>query len=92
MTSAISFSRQNDAGSRVSNTQYWEFVLVLVSESKGLYFLDPNLVPRVLSNFFLLSELWERGTSYLVGLVKEVDGPFFETCDQTKWISQHIQS
>ena len=92
MTSAITFSLQNDAGSRVSNTQYWEFVLILDSESKALYLLEPNLVPRVLSNFSLLSELWERGTSYLVGLVKEVDGPFFETCDQGKWISQNIQS
>ena len=89
------FSRQNDAGSRVSDTQYWEnlvLVVALVSESKALYFLEPNLVPRVLSNLSLLSELWERGTSYLVGLVKEVDGPFFETCDQTKWIPQNIQS
>ena len=34
MTTAITFSRQNDAGSRVSNTQYCEnlvFVIVLVS-------------------------------------------------------------
>ena len=31
MTAAITFSRQNDVGSRVSNTQYWEnFVLVVV--------------------------------------------------------------
>ena len=44
MTTAITFSRRNDAGSRVSNTQYWEnlnkisyFVVVLVSESKPLY-------------------------------------------------------
>ena len=38
---AITFSRQNDSGSRVSNTQYWEnlvLVVVLVSESKALYF------------------------------------------------------
>ena len=37
---AITFSRQNDAGSRESNTQYREnFVLVvlLVLESKALY-------------------------------------------------------
>ena len=40
MTTAIMFSHQNDAGSRVSNTQYWEnlvLVVVLVSESKALY-------------------------------------------------------
>ena len=39
MTTAITFARQNDAGSRVSNTQYWEnlvLVVVLVSESKAL--------------------------------------------------------
>ena len=39
MTTAITFSRQNEAGSRVSNTQYWEnlvLVVVLVSESKVL--------------------------------------------------------
>ena len=31
MTATTMFSRQNDAGSRVSNTQYWEnFVLVVV--------------------------------------------------------------
>jgi len=37
---ATTFSRQNDAGSRVSTTQYWKnlvLVVVLVSESKGLY-------------------------------------------------------
>ena len=40
MTTAITFSRQNDAGSRVINTQYWEnlvLVVVLISESKALY-------------------------------------------------------
>ena len=39
MTTAITFSRQNDAGSLVTNTQYWEnlvLVVVLVSESKAL--------------------------------------------------------
>ena len=39
MTTATTFSRQNDAGSRASNTQYWEnlfLVVVLVLESKGL--------------------------------------------------------
>ena len=39
MTTATAFSRQNDAGSRVSNTQYWEnlvLVFVLVLESKSL--------------------------------------------------------
>ena len=31
MTATTTFSRQNDAGPRVSNTQYWEnFVLVVV--------------------------------------------------------------
>ena len=41
MTTAIKFSRQNDAGSRVSTTYYWQnlvLVVVLVSESKALYF------------------------------------------------------
>ena len=41
MTTAILFSRQTDAGSRMSNTQYWEnlvLVVVLVSESKALYY------------------------------------------------------
>ena len=40
MTTAITFTRHNDTGSRVSNTQYWEnvvLVVVLISESKGLY-------------------------------------------------------
>ena len=40
MTTATTFSRQNDIGSRMSNTQYWEnllLVVVLVSESKALY-------------------------------------------------------
>ena len=39
MTTATTFSRQNDAGSRMSNTQYWEnlvIVVVLVSESQVL--------------------------------------------------------
>ena len=38
MTKANTFSRQNDAGSRASTTQYWEnlvLVVVLVSESKA---------------------------------------------------------
>ena len=38
MTTAITFSRQNEACSRVSKTQYWEnlvLVVVLVSESKA---------------------------------------------------------
>ena len=40
MTTAITFSRQNDVGSRACTTQYWEnivLVVVLVSESKALY-------------------------------------------------------
>ena len=40
MTTATTFSRQNDAGSRASTTYYWEnlvLVVVLVLESKGLY-------------------------------------------------------
>ena len=40
MTTAVTLSRQNEAGSPVSNTQYWEnlvLVVVLVSESKALY-------------------------------------------------------
>ena len=39
ITKAITFSRQNDAGSRARTTQYWEnlaLVVVLVLESKGL--------------------------------------------------------
>ena len=40
MTTAITFSRQNDAGSRKSTTQYWEnlvLVVVLIFESKALF-------------------------------------------------------
>ena len=40
MTTVITFSRQNDVGSRVSNTQCWEnlvLLVVLVSESKALW-------------------------------------------------------
>ena len=40
MTTAITFSRQNDAGSSLINTQRWENLVlevVLVSESKALY-------------------------------------------------------
>ena len=50
MTTAITFSRQNDAGSRVSKTQDWEnllLVIVVVSESKALQYLltdDPTKV------------------------------------------------
>ena len=37
VTMATAFSRQNDAGSRVSNTQNWEnLVLVVVLDSKVL--------------------------------------------------------
>ena len=41
MTTAITFSRQNDAGLRACTTYYWEnlvLVVVLVIESKALYF------------------------------------------------------
>ena len=39
MTTAISFSRQTDPGSRANNTQFWEnlVVVVFVLESKDLY-------------------------------------------------------
>ena len=40
MTTATTFSRQNDAGSRASTTQYWEnlvLVVVLVAKSKAVY-------------------------------------------------------
>ena len=39
MTKAITFSRQNDVGSRARNTQYWEnqvLVVVLVLKFKAL--------------------------------------------------------
>ena len=52
MTTATTFSRQNAAGSRVSNTQYWEnlvLLVVLVSESKALYCGDKDLY-HVLTN------------------------------------------
>ena len=42
ITTVITFSRQKDAGSRVSNTQYWENlvpVVVLASESKAFWWL-----------------------------------------------------
>ena len=50
---AITFPRQNDAGSRVSNTQYWEnlvLVVGLVSESKarGPKVLYSSSIPRLL--------------------------------------------
>ena len=41
MTTAITFSRQNGAGSRARTTQYWEkfvLVVVIVVESKDLYY------------------------------------------------------
>ena len=40
---ATTFSRQNDASLRVSTTYYWEnlvLVVILVLESKGLYFWE----------------------------------------------------
>ena len=40
MTTAITFSRQNDAGSRVSNTQDWEYLVLvafLVLEPKAIW-------------------------------------------------------
>ena len=37
MTTAIMFSRQNDAASRVSNTQNLVLIVVLVSETEALY-------------------------------------------------------
>ena len=45
MTTAVMFYRQNDAGSRVRNTQYRDnlvLVVVLVWESKGFFFNNNN--------------------------------------------------
>ena len=45
MTTAIMFSRQNDASSHVRNTPYREnilLVVVLVWESKGFFFNNNN--------------------------------------------------
>ena len=66
LTTAIAFSRQNDAGSLVSNTQYWEsvvHVVFLVSESKALwYFLVSNAFSW--NNLGSLSnDFFERRTS-----------------------------
>ena len=39
MTMTTMFSRQNDVGSRMNNTQYWEnlmLIVILFSESKAL--------------------------------------------------------
>ena len=60
MTTAITFSRQNDAGSRVSKTQDWEnllLVIVVVSESKALQYLltdDPTKVDFWRCKFFFV--------------------------------------
>ena len=43
MTTATTFSRPSDATSRASTTYYWKnivLVVVLVLESKGLYYLQ----------------------------------------------------
>ena len=51
------FSRQNDAGSRASNTQYWEnlvlvdMVDVLVSECKGARSIRPTFPEISVQNF-----------------------------------------
>ena len=45
MRTAVMFYRQNDAGSRVRNTQYRDnlvLVVVLVWESKGFFFNNNN--------------------------------------------------
>ena len=63
MTTAITFSRQNDAGSRVSKTQDWEnllLVIVVVSESKALQYLltdDPTKVDFWRCKFFFCFKL-----------------------------------
>ena len=48
MRTAVMFYRQNDAGSRVRNTQYRDnlvLVVVLVWESKGFFFNNNNEKP-----------------------------------------------
>ena len=53
---AITFSRQNDSGSRVSNTQYWEnlvLVVVLFSESKALYFFCQDRAMAVTGGYLV---------------------------------------
>ena len=89
MTMAITswrFSRQIDAGSRVSNTQYWEnlvLVVVLVSESKALYCGNKDLY-HVLTNTMMTIKvvtwytnanspeaMWMRWTSFAVILYRK---------------------
>ena len=52
MTTAITFSRQNDAGSRASTTNCWEnlvLVVFLVLEIKGLYWLERRAPSRIIN-------------------------------------------
>ena len=74
MTTAITFSRKSNARPNVSNTQYWEnlvLVVVLVSESKALYSLEldaENGYPFQLLRMSHLSFLFYiTDTSYRVG-------------------------
>ena len=74
MPTAITFSGQNDAGSRLSTTQYWEnlvLVVAIVSESKALYCLEvdaENGYPFQLLRMSHISYLFYiTDTSYRVG-------------------------
>ena len=60
MTTATSFSHQNDAGSRMCNTRYWEnliLVVVLVLESKTHLWSSVWLLHSFYVNLYILS-LW----------------------------------
>lgn len=69
--SAIMFSLQNDAGLCMSDTQYWEnlvLIVILVLESKGLYLPYMYIVCIIVLQSYLLDDLlWHvsQALSYL---------------------------
>ena len=75
MKTAITFSRQNDAGSRMSSTQYWEnlvLLVVLVLESKGL--LQLNLSTTATLGTEESNHCWEVETRVNVWTVCQKSG------------------
>ena len=78
MMTAITFSCQNDTGSRVSNTHYWGnlfLVVILILESKGLYCYTYGWIDK-----------WARwnNSCVLIGYMSDKMG--LSCLDQIAWV------
>ena len=89
MTTAIMFSRQNDTGSGVSNTLYWQnlvLVVLLVLESEALYQVGIEWFYWPFSRRSLDSTTLHYGTVWGYHRASFFNG-YYEVVQQTRWSS-----